>query len=251
MPFFDEVPPEPGPSFPAVDRRSEQRFTVPPDLPLKAGLSLVGRDDTGAPMSDSRHNWNWKGHLVDFSGEGARMQMGPGVRAAVGDTCDLLLTIEGIEVTVPSQIANIRETAEGTVVGLKHCIDNENTWGAYRLLLEVVSLGTTLEEQFKRNEADEFGYLVEQYASPWGSRLTVWREPKRKAVAAFEFVLNDGMVRAADGQELEYLSGQDAATAQPASYEKIGEIHRLFHWVAPSLAPVVPSDVKQFVQRYA
>ena len=251
MPFFDERPKPNSVEFPAVERRAEQRFPLPPGLPLRAGLSLIGRDDTGAPMSSSRHNWNWKGQLLDFSGEGARVQMGPGVRAAVGDTCDLVLSLEFLDVTVPSQVANIREEAAGTVVGLKHRIESEDTWRDYSLLLEVVALGSTLELQFRRDEVDEYGFLVEQYASPWGSRLTVWRAPKGRQPVAFEMVLNDGLIRAAHGEDPEYLSGTDSSAAQRAERDLANDTYRRFHWVVPCLAPAVPEDVRQFLQRYA
>lgn len=251
MSFFDGVPKQPEPTFPARERRAEQRFPIPPSLPLKASLRLIGRDDTGAPMSNSRHNWHWKGRLLDFSGEGARVQMGPGVRTKVGDTCDLMLTLEFLEVIVPSEIANVREEPEGTVVGLKHRIEDESTWREYKVLLEAVALGSTLEVQFRHDRADEYGFLVEQYASPWGSRLTVWREPAARRSVAFEMVLNDGLIRAAQGEDAEYLAGADSSAAQPAERDLANETYRLFHWVVPCLSPVVPEDVRGLLQRYA
>jgi hypothetical protein len=249
MPFFDEAPK--APSFPDVERRGEQRFTIPPALPVKAGLSLVGRDDTGAPMSNSRHNWNWKGRLLDFSGEGARMQMGPGVRAEVGDTCDLLLTVEDLEVSVPSSIANVSTSPEGVVFGLRHRIEEEATWKKYSLLLEVVALGSTLAMNAKEAAPDESGFLVEQYASAWGSRLTIWRRAKKGTVAAFELVMNDGLVRAAEGEALEFLAGDDSSTAPMADRDRANHLFRLFHWVVPSLAAAVPEDVRKFLGKFA
>lgn len=249
MPFFDEAPK--APSYPAVERRGEPRFTIPPELPMKAGLSLIGRDDTGAPMSNSRHHWNWKGRLLDFSGEGARMQMGPGVRGEVGDSCDLLLSVEDLEVSVPSSIANIAESPEGPVFGLRHRIEDEAIWRKYSLLLEVVALGSTLALSAKQTTPDESGFLVEQYASAWGSRLTIWRRAKKGSVAAFEFVLNDGLVRAAEGEPLEFLAGEDASSAPVADRDRANDLFRLFHWVVPSLAAAVPEDVRQFLRKYA
>ncbi|HYC71969.1 MAG TPA: PilZ domain-containing protein [Opitutaceae bacterium] len=251
MPFFDEAPQVPVPPRPAVERRGEQRFPIPPDLPIRTGLSLVGRDDTGAPMSDSRHNWNWKGRLVDFSGEGARIQMGPGVRGDAGDSCDLLLSIEDFEAVVPSEIANVGQTPDGAIFGLKHRIEDEETWRKYSLLLEVVALGSTLALTAKQATADESGFAVEQYASAWGSRLTVWRRARKGAVAAFELVMNDALVRAAQGEPLEYLAGADASLAPPADRDRANELHRRFHWVVPCLSAAVPEDVRKFLRSFA
>ena len=50
---------------------------------------------------------------------------------------------------------------------------------------------------------------------------------------------------------MEYLLGADAAEARPVSAAKSKEIQRLFRWVVPNLAPVVPTDVREFLQAYA
>lgn len=248
--LFPRRTPEPAPATNVVEKRSEQRFPVREEFPLKAVLSFIGRDDTGAPMGDSRHNWTWKGRLVDFSGAGARVQMGPGVRVEEGDDCDLLLTMEDLEVKVPSHVSNVGETPAGVVVGLRHAIESDLTWELYRRLLEVVSLGATLEEQVHHAKPDEPGYLIDLYSSSWGSRLTIWRDQKHKTVRGFEFLLNDGLVRAAEDGEVEYLAGLHVSGSQPATDAKAGELHRLFQWVVPNLAEVVPEDVREFLRRF-
>ena len=233
-----------------VEKRSEQRFPLRDEFKLKAVLSIIGRDDTGAPMGDSRHNWAWKGQLMDFSGAGARMQLGPGVRVREGDSCDLILTVEDLEVKVPSRISNVGETSAGVVVGLRHAIESDLTWELYRRLLEVVSLGATLEQQVHQARPDEPGYLIDLYSSSWGSRLTVWRDAGSHAVVGFEFLLHDGLVRAAEDGEVEYLSGLHVSGSQPATEVKAGQLHRLFQWVVPNLAEVVPEDVREFLRRF-
>lgn len=250
MALFPRSTPEPAPATQVVEKRSEQRFPVREEFPLRAVLSFIGRDDTGAPMGSSRHNWAWKGRLVDFSGAGARVQMGPGVRTEVGDSCDLILTVEDLEVKVPSRISNIGETAEGVVLGLRHAIESDLTWELYRRLLEVVSLGATLEQQVHHAKPDEPDYLIDVYSSSWGSRLTIWRDRKHKVVVGFEFLLNDGLVRGAADGEVEYLSGLHVSGSQPATDAKAGELHRLFQWVVPNLAAVVPDDVREFLRRF-
>jgi len=245
-----EPPPPDAPHAPPpqVERRSSKRYVVNPQFPLKAVLSFVGRDDTGVPMSNSRHGWNWKGRLIDCSEQGARIQMGPVFKVATRDLCDLMLTVEDFELTVPCHIRNIREHADGVIFGLKHDIEDGKTLAAYDQLLEVLALGSTLKSQGKSRNPDESGWLVERFASDRPSRLTIWRHPANAAVAAFAFQLKDSLVRATYGGHLEFRTGPDA---RPATAAKSLEIQRLFNWVLPNLAASVPEDVREFLRRYA
>lgn len=260
MLFFKRIlkEPEPAPTpaasastAPMIERRSEQRFHISPDFPLKVVLGFVGRDDTGAPMSNTRHGWNWKGRLIDCSEEGARLQLGPGIRTAAGEPCDLKLTVQDFELTVPCHVINLVEEPEGVVVGLKHAIEDAATQAAYRQLLEVVSLGSTLKLQSRTSKPDDSGYLVEVYGSDRASRLTVWRHPGKSAVAAFEFQLKDNLVRAAAGYRVEFLADIDGTGSQPATSEKCVEIGRLFQWVVPNLPADIPAEVRAFLKHYA
>lgn len=242
---------ESAPGVPWVERRRAPRFTVHPQFPLRAVLSFIGRDDTGAPMSDSRHAWHWKGRLVDCSERGMRMQLGRGVRGDPGDECDLELTLEDYELSVPCHISNATATPQGTVLGLLLDIADEKTWRSYQQLLEVVALSSTLKPAFRHAKPDATGYLAEQYASDRPSRLTIWRHPANKAVVAFEFLLKESLVRAAAGQKLEFLAGTAAGEAKFLPPAREGEVRRLFHWVVLNLAPCVPEDVRAFLRYYA
>ena len=258
MLFFKRILNEPVPaadspaadSPAAVERRTEQRFKISADFQLKAVLSFVGRDDSGAPMSNSRHGWNWKGRLIDCSEEGARMQLGPGIRVELGEACDLKLIVGDFELTVPCHVINHADQPEGVVLGLKHNITDEGTMGGYRQLLEIVALGSTLKLQSKTSKPDDSGYIVEVYRSRL-SRLTVWRYPGKGAVAAYELLLKDNLVRAAAGQRVEFLADMDGTGSLPASSERCLEIGRLFQWVVPNLPADIPTEVRAFLRHYA
>ncbi len=233
------------------ERRSGQRYTINQKFPLKAVLSFIGRDENGNFLSSKREGWDWKGRLIDFSELGARMELAPAASATRGDSCDLKLSIDGFELVVPCHVINIRQQSDGITYGLKHDITAEATRNAYRQLIGIVALGATLKPKFKKTKPDESGYLVEQYASDQPSRLSVWRHESDKKVAAFEFMLKDCLVRAAEGHHTEYLIGSDPAAAHKATGAKSTEIHRLFNWVVPNLAPAVPADVRAFLQAHA
>ncbi len=259
MAFFKRIPQDrdtasspagPAPAVPAVERRSQERHPVSPDFSLKATLCYVGRDETGAPMSDSRHGWHWKGRLMDCSDAGVRIQLGPGLRAMVGESCDLRLSIHDFEVNVPCHVTNISETADGAVFGLQHAIMDEATLVNYRRIVAVMALASTLRLLSRADQPDESGYFVETYGSDHSARLTLWRHPSDASVSAFELQLSDCLLRAAEGHGIEYFSADDGGS-QPATALRCHEIHRLFQWVVPNLPASVPADVKEFLRRFA
>lgn len=253
MLFFKRIlqppPPPAAPEAPRVERRSTRRFTINPKFPLKAVLSFVPRDDTGAPMNTSRHGWNWKGRLFDCSEQGARIVMGPTLKVEARDLCDLSLTIDDFNLNIPCHISNLREHDGGMIFGLKHNIAEEATRIAYQQLLEVLALGSALKLQSRTAKPDATGYLVEVYASDRPARLTIWRHKEDKSVGAFEFQLKDSLVRGAAGRAVRILAGT-GADARPAPAAKAMEIQRLFHWVVPNLAASVPEDVRIFLQKF-
>jgi hypothetical protein len=249
MPLFTSI--LQGPGSPQPERRLLQRFSINPDFPLKAVLSYVGRDDAGAPLSESREGWNWKGRLIDCSHAGARLRLGPGLKAVIGESCDLKLSLQEFDLLVPCHVGNIREEDGDMIFGLEHDIVDEATRAAYEQLVEVLALGTTLKPRYDAPVPDQTGYLVEQFANDRPARLTVWREKHSRGVVAFEFLLKENIVQAASGQPMEYLMGTEATGAVPAPALKAMEIHRLFIWVLPNLPDDVPADVKRFLQIYA
>jgi hypothetical protein len=251
MPLFNSILQDPATGEPRTERRLEQRFAINPAFPLKAVLSYVGRDDTGAPMSHSRHGWNWKGRLVDCSEEGARMQLGSALKTTVGESCDLRLTVQQFELVVPCHVTNIQEEEGALIFGLKHAIEDPATLAAYRQLVEVMALGATLKLRTPERILDKTGYLVEQFANDRPARLTIWRDKASAGIVAFEFLLKENVVQAVAGQPMEYLMGTDAKSVIPATASKAMEIHRLYNWVLPNLPDEVPADVKDFLQVYA
>ena len=255
MLFFKRILKEPeqpaAAAAPIVERRTEQRFAISADFPLKAVLGFVGRDASGAPMSNTRHGWNWKGRLIDCSEEGARIQLGAGIGIGVGEACDLKLSVQDFELTVPCHVINLTELPDGIVLGLKHAIVEQETLAGYRQLVEVIALGATLKLQSKSTQPDESGYLVEVYGGVGSSRLTVWRYPGQGGIAAFELTLKDNLVRAAAGQAVEFMADIAGSGSMPATSGKCVEIGRLFQWVVPNLPTDLPAEIRAFLRHYA
>jgi hypothetical protein len=244
MLFFKRIlkEPEAGRKVAPRERRVSRRLPVGADFPVHAVLGFDRRGGTVAPIGVK--GVAWKGRLLDVSDVGARMLLPQVALASHGDICELRLGLGGFKLTVPSEVTNLRVEGDGAHFGLRHDLTNEEVRDGYRQLLEVIAFGATLRLQ-KKSTSDDSGYLVEQYAGD-GSRLTVWREKTARKVSAFEFQLEDCLVRAAKGRAAEHLAGGRAAT--PA---KAVEIQRLFAWVVPNLAAAVPDDVRGFLRRQA
>lgn len=230
---------------PLSEQRNMPRYEISPRFRLKAALSFAARGDSRAPRGNSRPAWHWKCRLLDCSEQGVRIQMDPALKVRARDLCDLRLKVEEFELTIPCHIANIRDSPEGMIFGLKLAPADESTWSAYWQLLEVVALGSSLRLHRSSSRPDESGYFVEHYASNRPARLSIWRHPTTRAVVAFEFLLKHHLVRAAAGHPVEYLTGP---SARPATTTKALEIQRLFQWVVPNLSAAVPVDVRDFLE---
>jgi hypothetical protein len=245
MLFFKRIlkEPEAGRKVARKERRGARRLPIGAEFPLHTVLGFDRRGGTIAPMS-TPGGVAWKGRLLDVSEVGARILLPPAALASRGDSCELRLGLGGFMLTVPCEVTNLRVEGDGVHFGLRHDLANEDVRDGYRQLLEVVAFGATLRLQKKPAE-DASGYLMEQYAGD-GSRLAVWREKTTRTVSAFEFQLEDCLVRATKSRAAEHLIG--GKTATPA---KALEIQRLFAWVVRNLAPAVPDDVRGFLCRHA
>ena len=48
-------------------------------------------------------------------------------------------------------------------------------------VVSAVAIGSSLRRDFKHTKPDESGYLVEQFSTDQGGRLTIWRHPQGAA----------------------------------------------------------------------
>ncbi|AOS44700.1 PilZ domain protein [Lacunisphaera limnophila] len=248
MLFFKKILESKKPEAP-TDRRVAARYAVLPGFPLKTVLNIAGRDDLGELLKGE--GMDWTGKLINLSATGARVQMPRTMLAQRGDPCRLKLDMQGYELVVPGTIAHVTERRDSLVFGLTLNLAASGTAAAFRQLVELVALGSTLK-QVKPLQPDESGYMAEQYAGEPESRLIVWRQLAGREVAAFEFQLKDCVVRGLAGRAgLECFTGTEGATRRPASGVRGEEILRLYQWVVLNLAPELPTDVRTFLLQHA
>jgi len=234
------------------DRRDGIRYPVGVRFPMKVILNTQGRDEMGQLLqSKDESGWDWTGRLINLSVSGARMQVPSTMHSHQGDPCQLKFEIEGYQLVLPGRIAHISERRDSFIYGLQLDISADEHGQAFRQLVDLVSLGSTLQPAKASTPDETSGYLVEQYVGEEKSRLDVWREYAGGAIVAFDFRLKEWCVRGLrDRPTLEYFVDVNDET-QPAPEAQTAEIHRLFHWVVPNVATTVPADVREFLQKYA
>jgi hypothetical protein len=251
MLFFKRILGRPEPDVP--DRRVGIRFAVGVKFPVKVILNTQGRDEMGQPLkSKDNAGWDWSGRLINLSFAGARMQVPATMHAHLGDACKLKFEIEGYQLALPGSIIHISERRDSFVYGLQLDINDDESGRAYRQLVDLVSLGATLKPSRPAAPDEASGYLLEQYAGEDRSRLDVWREHAGRTVVAFNFRLKHCWVRGLQGRtELEYFVDAPDESIQIAPEAQVAEIHRLFHWVVPNIATAVPTEVRDFLRKFA
>lgn len=234
------------------ERRVAARYPVYPQFPVKALLNVAARDTMGQLIkARDGEGWDWAAKLINLSATGARLQVQASSEALNGDPCVLKFDIQGYVLSLPGQIAHLKNKRDSTTYGLVFDLTDPATQRAYNQLLDLVALGSSLKLA-KPMKPDSTGYLYEKYNGMPDSHLSIWRSVKSREVEAFEFVLKDSMVRGLAGRPgVECLNGTVAAKAKPASPAKAGEIKRLYQWVVLNLAPTVPDEVRDFLQQHA
>ncbi|MFZ5495964.1 MAG: PilZ domain-containing protein [Verrucomicrobiota bacterium] len=231
------------------ERRGGSRYVVQPGFPVKTALNITSRDEFGEPIP--AQSMDWVSRLVDLSAAGARVQVPRTVVAQRGDACRLKIDVQGYLLEVPAAIAHVADRRDSFLFGLALDLGASRTQAAFRQLVELVALGSTLK-QLRPLQPDASGYLVEEYTGEPSSRLVIWRQLVGREVAAFEFQLKDCLVRGLSGRDgVECFPGTEAAGARRATGAKGEEIRRLYQWVVLNLAPAVPADVRDFLQRHA
>ena len=252
MLFFKRILGKSEPDVPP-DRRIGIRFAVGVKFPVKVILNTQGRDEMGQPLkSKDNFGWDWSGRLINLSFLGARMQVPATMHAHLGDACKLKFELEGYQLTLPGSIIHISERRDSIVYGLQLDINDDESGRAYRQLVDLVALGATLKPAQPAAPDESSGYLIEQYAGEDRSRLDVWRDHANRSVVAFNFRLKHCWVRGLHGRaELEYFVDAKDESIQVAPKAQVAEIHRLFHWVVPNIATAVPSDVRDFLKKFA
>ncbi len=234
------------------EKRRTNRYDLNPAFLLRAVLCLTGRDNFGNSLRTSDNKgWDWKGQLVNFSSTGVRMALPPAALAAKGDDCLLKLSLDRYQLVIPCRVMHLKEHRDHMIFGLELNLTDSQTRQAYRQLVDLVALGSSLK-LMKNNRPDDTGYLVEQYGSKEDALLTIWRDAGLQMVAAFELRVKEYYIRGTSkNRKLNFLVADEYKVLKPVPVAMNPEMQRLFQWIIPNLTEAVPADVQEFLKLHA
>lgn len=252
MPFFKRILAVRKTPAASAERRVSARYAVSRDFPIQSVLNIAGRDGQGQMQRpDDREGWDWPGRLIDLSVSGSRLEVPLTVSVHRGDAGCLNLDVQGYKLAIPCRVAHVSDHGDSFMLGLELDLKAGSTDTAYRQLVELVALGSSLR-LVKPLQDDKSGYLTEQYVGEPASRLCLWRDRESGELAAFEFLLKDCFVRGTAGSDvLECFAGKSTVAGRVVPAAQGDEIRRLYQWVVLNLASSVPPDARAFLLRLA
>ena len=242
------------------DKRDDTRHPVGAKFPLKARLTLAGRDNDGLVIKGAdNHPTDWSGQLIDMSTSGVSLRLHPAALGERGEQCRLRLECAQHVLEVDAQISHYRPGKHYATCGLALKFPDSHAEKAYRQLVEPVAIGSGLEP--KKVKQDVPDLKKEQYADGKKNVLNVWREQSGKIVEQFELLTHDYFIRgSAQAPDLQvgYQDGvkvgaKVSSLAQPISLtsSQVAEVRQLFQLIVPNLPKTVPPEVHAFLERFA
>jgi hypothetical protein len=232
----------------ASDKRGTTRYPVGAKYPLKAKVTLVGRDGEGNVLkADDSRAMDWGGQLVNMSSGGVSMRLHPAAMGERGENCRLKLELDHRIYELDGTIAHFWSGPQHATIGIALTFPDSMTQKVFRQLVEPVAVGAGLEPVDKVKQ-DVEGLVKEQYAGVDQSVLSIWRDAAGKAVEHFELLTHGFYIRgsaATPALQTGALSGAKLTATQTA------EVTELYKLIVPNLPKGVPADVRAFLERFA
>jgi len=245
------------------DKRGATRYPVGAKYPLKAKVTLVGRDGEGQVLkADDNRAMDWGGQLVNMSSGGVSMRLHPAAMGERGENCRLKLELDHKLFEIDASVAHFWSGPQYATCGVALKFPDAHTQKAFRQLVEPVALGAILQlVDPKAVEQDAPGLQKEQYAGDEDILLTVWRDESGKVIEHFEVLTHDYYIRGSaqtPGLQIGSQEGAKDATkgtrpATPGHLKptQLSEVRQLFQLIVPNLSKTVPADVRAFLERFA
>jgi len=235
------------------EKRRATRYPVGQAFPVKAVLTIIGRDGEGFVVkAPNRSGQDWGGWMLNLSSTGASMQLHPAAVTARGELCRFRLTFENIVLAIDGRVAHFRTHPNYSVCGVSLDFSNKETQKAYLQLLEPVVVGASFKAvESRRVKQDTPDLRKEQYRGDSNTQLTVWRATQGSAIVGFELRIGDYSVAgSSESPALDVTTAAGAKSEPELGPVAQGELRNLFHWIVPNLSKHVPTEVRNFLGRF-
>ena len=238
------------------DKRGATRYPVGAKYPLKAKVTLVGRDGEGNVLkADDNRAMDWGGQLVNMSSGGVSMRLHPAAMGERGENCRLKLELDHKLFEIDATIAHFWSGPQYATCGVALKFPDAHTQKAFRQLVEPVALGAILQPlDAKAVEQDAPGLKKEQYVGDEETLLTVWRDGSGKVIEHFELLTHDYFIRGSaqtPGLQIGYQEGAKTDSKTNLTPTQLSEVRQLFQLIVPNIPKAVPAEVRAFLERFA
>jgi hypothetical protein len=246
----------------ASDKRGNKRYPVGSKFPIKAKLTLPGRDSEGNRLPAGRNSTaDWGGQLADLSSSGANIRLHPAAVAEVNDRCCLMLELDNKLFEIDAAVAHFRTNSQHAACGIILRFADSYSRKAYLQLMEPMVIGSSLEPVVTKVTQDRPGLLKQLFQGEPGSELKVWRDEEARNPRHFELIIHDYHVRGSTefaGLQIGYRDGAKVGRRVsrpsipiPMSADHQDEVRRLFQFIVQNLGKGVPADVRKFLELFA
>jgi hypothetical protein len=232
------------------DKRGATRHPVGAKYPLKAKVTLVGRDGEGNILkADDNRAMDWGGLLMNMSSGGVSLRLHPAAMGERGENCRLKLELDHRLFEIDGTVAHFWSGPQHATLGVALVFPDSHTQKAFRQLVEPVAIGSSMEPVEKVKQ-DVEGLKKEQYASDEENVLSIWRDAAGKVIEHFELRTHGFYIRGS-AQAPGLQIGAIAGTKSGLTPTQTNEVRALFQLIVPNIAKAVPADVRAFLDQFA
>jgi hypothetical protein len=232
------------------DKRGATRHPVGAKFPLKAKVTMVGRDGEGNVLkTDDNRAMDWGGQLVNMSAGGVSLRLHPAAMGERGENCRLKLELDHRLFEIDGTIAHFWSGPQHATVGIALTFPDSHTQKAFRQLVEPVAVGSGLAAVEKVKQ-DVEGLLKEQYASDAETVLSIWRNAAGDVIEHFELLTHGYYIRGS-AQSPALQIGAVTGTKAGLTPAQTNEVRALFQLIVPNVPKSVPSEVRAFLDKFA
>lgn len=232
------------------DKRGATRYPAGTKIPLKAKVTLVGRDGEGHVLkSDDVRAMDWGGQIVNMSTTGVSLRLHPAAMGERGENCRLKLELDHRLFELEGTIAHFWSGPQHATIGIAAIFPDAHTQKAFRQLVEPVAIGAGLSPVTGVKQ-DVEGLKKEQYAGEDETVLSIWRDEGGKVIQHFELLTHGYYIRGS-AQTPGLQIGSHAEPKTKLTPTQASEVGQLFRLIVPNVAKAVLADVRSFLERFA